>query len=63
MKFEELLKKDAKELCELCADLKRESLNLRMAQRLSQDSSMAAKKRCRRDIARVLTRLRQLKEK
>jgi ribosomal protein L29 len=63
MKFSELLRKDAKELCELCTNLKRESMNLRIMQRLNQDSDTAAKKRCRRDIARVLTRLRQLKEK
>ncbi|MDR1488343.1 MAG: 50S ribosomal protein L29 [Holosporales bacterium] len=61
MKFKELLEKDSKELCEMCASLKKEGMNLRIRMKTTQDVNTSSIRRCKKDTARVLTRLRQLK--
>lgn len=62
MKFVDLLKKDSKELCELCAELKKEHMNLRILMKTTQDVKTSAVRTCKKNIARVKTRLRQLKK-
>lgn len=62
MKFVDLLKKDVKELFELCAELKKEHMNLRILSKTTQDVKTSAVRECRKNIARVKTRLRQLKD-
>ncbi len=61
MKFADLLKKDSKELCELCTELKKEHMNLRILLKTTQDVKASAMRMCKKNIARVKTRLRQLK--
>lgn len=61
MKFAELLNKDAKELYQMCVDLKKEHMNLRILAKSTQDVKASAIRSCRKNIARVMTRLRQLK--
>ena len=63
MKFADLLKKDAKELVQMCSDLKREGMNLRILSKTTQDVKTAAVRVCKKNIARVKTRLRQLRDK
>ncbi|MBQ8651626.1 MAG: 50S ribosomal protein L29 [Alphaproteobacteria bacterium] len=60
MKFVDLLKKDKKELLQMCADLKKEHMNLRILSKTTQDVKTSAIRACRKNIARVLTRLTQL---
>ncbi len=62
MKFVDLLKKDAKELLQICADLKKEHMNLRILSKVNQDVKPSAIRACRRSIARVKTRLTQLEK-
>jgi ribosomal protein L29 len=62
MKFVDLLRKDAKELCQMCVDLKREHMNLRILSKTTQDVKTAAIRVCKKNIARVKTRLSQLKK-
>lgn len=61
MKFADLVKKDTKELCEICAQLKKEQLNLRILSKTGQEVKSSAMRDCRKNVARVKTRLRQLK--
>ena len=61
MKFKELITKDEKELKELESSLRKEHFNLRLLSRTTQDIKTHGFRRCRRDIAKVLTRIRQLK--
>ncbi|MDR2074815.1 MAG: 50S ribosomal protein L29 [Holosporales bacterium] len=61
MRFMELLKKDSKELCEMCATFKKEHMNLRILMKTTQDVKTSAVRECKKNIARVKTRLRQLK--
>ena len=61
MKFADLLKKDTKELCGMCAELKKEHMNLRILSKTTQDVKTSAVRSCKKNIARVKTRLRQLK--
>ncbi|MDR2667324.1 MAG: 50S ribosomal protein L29 [Holosporales bacterium] len=63
MKFVDLLKKDSDELCRMCVDFKREYMNLRMLQKTTQDLKTHTIKQCKRNIARVKTRLTQLKDR
>lgn len=63
MKFSDLLMKDAKELRQLCLELKKEHLNLRMLSKTTQDVKTAAIRSCKKNIARVKTRLTQLENK
>lgn len=60
MKFADLLKKDSKELCNICAELKKEQMNLRILSKTTQDVKTSAVRKCKKNVARVLTRLRQL---
>jgi ribosomal protein L29 len=63
MKFADLLTKDYAELCGICADLKREHMNMRISAKTNQEVKTSARRVCRKDIARVKTRLTQLKKK
>ncbi len=63
MKFSDLLMKDAKELHQMCIDLKKEHLNLRMLSKTTQDVKTAAIRACKKNIARIKTRLTQLENK
>jgi ribosomal protein L29 len=60
MKFADLLKKDARELQGLCSELKREHMNLRILSVATQDVKASTLRACKRNIARVKTRLRQI---
>jgi ribosomal protein L29 len=60
MKFNELLTKDAKELRQICAELKKEQLNLRIAMTMNREVSLSFLRACKKSIARVMTRLSQL---
>ena len=60
MKFSELLRKDYKELKEMEQNLRKEHFNLRFLSKTTQEVKTHGFKRCRRDIARVLTRMRQI---
>ncbi|MDR1390815.1 MAG: 50S ribosomal protein L29 [Holosporales bacterium] len=62
MKFIDLLKKNPKELCALCAELKMEHMNLRILSKTMQNIKTSAFRVCKKDIARVKTRLTQLKK-
>lgn len=63
MKFIDLLKKDAKELSQMCRDLKKEHMNLRFLSKTTQDVKSSAIRACKKNIARVKTRLTQLESK
>ena len=63
MKFSELLNKDRKELSQMCRDLKKEHMNLRFLARTTQDVKSSAIRKCKKDIARIKTRLTQLENK
>lgn len=63
MKFIDLLKKDSKELSQMCRDLKKEYMNLRFLSKTSQDVKSSAIRSCRKNVARVKTRLTQLENK
>jgi ribosomal protein L29 len=61
MKFVDLLKKDRKELCGLCTELKKEYMNFRILTVTTHDVKSSVVRECRKSIARVKTRLRQLR--
>jgi ribosomal protein L29 len=61
MRFVDLLKKDAQELCFMCTSLKKEYMHLRLFAKTSSEVKGSAIRHCKKDIARVLTRLNQLK--
>ena len=64
MKFSELLEKNEKELSEMCIDLKRAYMQFRIAMSSPTEGfKPSAVRACKKDIARVKTRLRQLKDK
>ena len=63
MKFSELIGKDKKELLQMCVEFKREHMNLRIASKVSQDVKSSALRACRKNVARVKTRLTQLGDK
>ena len=63
MKFIDLLKKDAKELSQMCRDLKKEHMNLRFLSKTTQDVKSSAIRACKKNIARIKTRLTQLESK
>jgi ribosomal protein L29 len=60
MKYIELLGKSRDDLVGMVSELKMEYMNLRFSSKVSQTVRVGSFKRCRRDIARVLTRLSQL---
>ena len=51
MKFSELLNKDAKELLQMCRDLKKEHMNLRFLSKTTQDVKTSAIRACKKNIA------------
>lgn len=68
MKFEELTGKTVSELhqlCgelhQLCGDLKKEMLNLRVQARVNQTANVSRFRQCRKEVARIKTKLKQLK--
>lgn len=63
MKFSDLLQKDANELRQMCLDLKKEHLNLRVLISTNQEVKTAAIRVCKKNIARIKTRLAQLENK
>jgi len=63
VKYQTLISKTISELYQLYNDLKKETLNLRMQAAASQITNTARRQICRRDIARIQTRLQQLKNK
>jgi large subunit ribosomal protein L29 len=63
MKFADLLQKDSKELLHMCDELKREYFNLRILTKTTQDVKTSSIRVCRKNIARIKTRLSQLSEK
>jgi ribosomal protein L29 len=63
MKFSDLLKKDTRDLSQMCTDLKKEYMNLRIMSKTAQDTKTSAIRLCKRNIARVKTRLSQMKTK
>ncbi|GHT88873.1 hypothetical protein FACS1894113_2310 [Alphaproteobacteria bacterium] len=63
MKFSELLSKDATELGKICVDLKKEHMSLRILSKTTQDVKTSAIRACKKNIARVKTRLTQLEKK
>lgn len=63
MKFSELLNKNEKELSQMCCDLKKEYMNLRFLSKTTQDVKTSVIRACKKNIARVKTRLTQLESK
>ncbi len=63
MKFSELLNKNAKELLQMCRDLKKEHMNLRFLSKTNSEVKTSSIRDCRKNIARVKTRLTQLENK
>ena len=61
MDFAELLEKDLRGLTQMRKDLKMEYMNLRFLSRTTQEVKSSALRACRRNIARVETRLTQLR--
>lgn len=62
MKFHELENKSVSELYQQAVDLKKELLNLRIQAKTSQLTNPARIKQCRRDFARIQTKLKQTKK-
>ena len=64
MKFKELLEKNDKELFDMCMNLKREYMNFRITMKSPTEGfKPSAVRECKKNIARVKTRLQQLKLK
>ena len=63
MKFKELDKKDNKTLLAQRIELKKELFNLRMQRANGSLQSTARMRECRRDVARVMTKMRQLQDR
>jgi ribosomal protein L29 len=61
MKFEELTGKTVSELHQVCGDLKKEMLNSRVQAKVNQTANVSRFRQCHRDIARIKTKLKQLK--
>lgn len=63
-KFDELVKdKSQEELLKLYTDLKRECMNLRIAMKSPNEGfNPSSIRKCKKNVARVKTRLRQLKD-
>jgi ribosomal protein L29 len=62
MKFTDLMQKGVGELYEICAELKKSHMNMRISVKSGQEVKTSAMRGCRKDIARVMTRLSQLKK-
>ena len=63
MKFSDLIVKEKKELLQMCVEFKREYMNLRIASKVNQDVKSSTVRSCRKNIARVKTRLTQVDSK
>lgn len=61
MKFQELENKSISELYQQAVDLKKEMLNLRIQAKTNQLTNSARIRECRKDFARIQTKLKQLK--
>jgi large subunit ribosomal protein L29 len=61
MSFEELRGKSVSELYKILEERKKEQLNLRIQMRTSQEFKQTRIKEVRRDVAKVMTRLQQIK--
>lgn len=61
MKFSEIKNKSPKELSEILLDTKKEMLNLRFQSVLERSSNIKRSRHCKKVVARVLTRINQLK--
>jgi ribosomal protein L29 len=61
MEFDDLTNKTVSELYRIIEERRKEQLNLRIRVKTMQDVRMSRFKEVRRDIARVLTRLQQLR--
>jgi large subunit ribosomal protein L29 len=62
VKYKSLIDKKEAELYPLIADLKKEMFNLRMRVASGESINTARQRQCRRDVARIKTRLQQLKK-
>ena len=61
MKYSELANKSIAELLEMHATLEKEAMNIRLQKTLAQWQNTARIRVCRRDIARIQTRIHELK--
>ncbi len=61
MKYQELQNKTVSELYQKAIDLKKEMLNLRIQAAVAPLANTARIRECRRDFARIQTKLKQLK--
>ncbi len=61
MKFQDLANKTVSELYQHALDLKKEMLNLRVQAKTGQLTGTARMRQCRRDFARIQTKLKQIK--
>ena len=62
MKFGELTSKTTGELNALSNELKKEAFNLRVQKKFNQLANTARIRACRRDIARINTRMNEIKQ-
>lgn len=63
MKFKELDKSNVESLTEKRNDLKKELFNLRMQKSNGSLQSTARVRECKKDVARVMTKMKQLEAK
>ena len=61
MKFQELASNTISELYQHALDIKKEMLNLRIQAKTSQLTNSARIRECRRDFARIQTKLKHIK--
>lgn len=61
MKFQDLISKSSSELYQLALNIKKEMLNLRIQAKTNQLQNSSRMRICRRDFARIQTRLKQIK--
>lgn len=62
MKYSELTSKTPSELNTLYNELKKETFNLRVQKKFNQLTNTARMRVCRRDVARINTRMNELKQ-
>lgn len=62
MKYGELTSKTIGELNTLSNELKKEAFNLRVQKKFNQLTNTARMRACRRDVARINTRMNELKQ-
>ena len=61
MKFQELANKTVSELYQKALDIKKEMLNLRIQAKVGQLTNSARIRECRRDFARIQTKIKHIK--